>query len=88
MLPDLTLLLDIEVSAGFERIAQRYLALGESADRFEQEDRSFHEKVRAGYLKLAAEEPERFRIVNAAQEPEAVASDVWKVIQEKMKDEL
>jgi dTMP kinase len=88
VVPDLTLLLDIEVSTGFERIAQRYLALGESADRFEQEERSFHEKVRAGYLKLAAEEPERFRVINAAQEPEAVASDVWKTIEESMKDEL
>jgi dTMP kinase len=86
--PDLTLLFDLEVAIGFERIAQRYLALGESADRFEQEDRSFHEKVRAGYLKLAAEEPDRFRIVNAAQDPDAVSSAVWKIIKERMKDEL
>jgi dTMP kinase len=86
--PDLTLLLDLEVSAGFERIARRHLALGESADRFEQEECSFHEKVRAGYLKLAAEEPERSRIVNAAQEPDAVASDIWKIIEEMVKDEL
>jgi len=78
--PDLTLLLDLEVETGFERITQRYLALGESADRFEQEDRSFHERVREGYLKLAEEEPARFRIVNAAQEPENVSRDVWDVI--------
>jgi len=78
--PDLTLLLDLDVAAGFERIAQRYLALGESADRFEQEDRSFHERVRAGYLKLAQEEPERFRIINAAHEPDAVASSIWEII--------
>lgn len=88
LVPDLTLLLDIEVATGFERIAQRYLALGESADRFEQEDRSFHEKVRAGYLKLAAEEPERIRIVNAAQEPEAVSSDVWKIISDVFKQSI
>jgi dTMP kinase len=78
--PDLTLLLDLEVSTGFQRIAQRYLALGESADRFEQEDRSFHERVRAGYLKLAQEEPARFRIINAAQEPDAVAVSIWDTV--------
>ncbi len=86
LVPDLTLLLDIEVSTGFERIAQRYLALGESADRFEQEDRSFHEKVRAGYLKLAAEEPERFRIINAAHDPESVSTSIWSIIQELLKE--
>jgi dTMP kinase len=80
LIPDLTLLLDIDVATGFERIAERFLALGESADRFEQEERSFHEKVRAGYLKLAAEEPERFRIVDAAHDPETVSSNVWNVI--------
>ena len=78
--PDLTFLLDLDIATGFERIHQRYLALGESADRFEQEDRSFHERVRGGYLQLAREEPGRFRIINAAREPEAVAEDVWNMI--------
>ncbi len=78
--PDLTLLLDLDVAAGFERIAQRYLARGESADRFEQEERSFHERVRAGYLKLAGQAPERFRIINAAQQSDVVASDIWNAV--------
>jgi len=85
VLPDLTLLLDLEVATGFERIAQRYLARGESADRFEQEERSFHERVRSGYLKLVQQEPKRFRIINAAQEPEAVASDIWKIVSDVFK---
>jgi dTMP kinase len=78
--PDLTLLLDLDVAAGFKRIAQRYLARGESADRFEQEERSFHERVRAGYLKLAGQAPERFRIINAAQQSDAVAFDIWNAV--------
>ncbi len=81
IIPDLTLLLDLEVDAGFERIAQRQQARGESADRFEQEARSFHERVRAGYLKLSKEEPARFRIVNAAQDPETVSVHIWKAIE-------
>lgn len=79
--PDLTLLLDLAVETGFDRIAQRYLELGESADRFEQEDRSFHERVRQGYLTLAEEEPDRFRIVDASQEPEKVSESIWTALQ-------
>lgn len=78
--PDLTLLLDLDVATGFKRIAQRYLALGESADRFEQEDRSFHERVREGYLKLAKEDPKRFYIINAAKKPDAVAVAIWDTV--------
>ena len=78
--PDLTLLLDLSVETGFERIAQRFLELGESADRFEQEERSFHERVRMGYLNLAEEEPERFRIVDASQDPETVSAAIWNII--------
>lgn len=88
VVPDLTLLLDLEVAAGFKRIAQRYLALGETADRFEQEDRSFHERVRAGYLKLAEKEPERFRIINAAQEPDAVAVSIWDTVNDVVRQSI
>lgn len=78
--PDLTLLLDLDVETGFTRIASRFLALDESADRFEQEERTFHERVRKGYLKLAEEEPHRFRVINASQEPEPVSLEIWKAI--------
>ena len=78
--PDLTLLLDLSVETGFNRIAQRFLELGESADRFEQEERAFHERVRRGYLTLAEEEPERFRIVDASQDPETVSAAIWNII--------
>lgn len=80
--PELTLLLDLSIETGFERIAERFLELGESADRFEQEERAFHERVRQGYLKLAVEEPERFRIVDAAQQPDVVSESIWNVLQE------
>ena len=80
--PDLTLLLDLDIKTGFDRIAQRYLELGESADRFEQEERSFHERVRMGYRTLAAEDPQRFRIVDASQTPETVSNAIWDIISE------
>jgi dTMP kinase len=84
----LTLLLDLDVATGFERIAQRYLALGESADRFEKEDRSFHERIREGYLKLAKEYPKRFRIINAAKKPAAVATAIWDTVNDVFRQSI
>jgi len=85
VLPDLTLLLDLTVETGFKRIAQRFLELGETADRFEQEERSFHEDVRQGYLKLAEPEPERFCVVDASQEPNVVSVEIWRAIERLLK---
>ena len=60
LLPDLTLLFDLDVSVGIARTKKR-----SKADRFEQEKNNFFEKVRACYLKRAEEDPDRFRIVNS-----------------------
>ena len=65
--PDLTLLLDLGVEAGFARLKERYSESGDSHDRFEREARAFHERVREGYHKLAERAPERFRVVDADQ---------------------
>lgn len=81
--PHLTLLLDLPVEDGFHRIAQRFLKLGESADRFEQEERSFHERVRQGYLQLAKNEPGRFRIVDASKEPHTVSKQIWDILKKE-----
>ena len=60
--PDLTLLLDLDVSLGFERLAGRHAA----RDRIENEAMAFHERVRAGYREMAAREPDRFRVIDAS----------------------
>lgn len=57
--PDATILLDIPVDKGMERVRQR----GET-DRFEQEQLSFFNRIRDAYLKLARDNPDRFHIVN------------------------
>ncbi len=69
--PDLTVLLDIAVEAGFTRTTAR------KRDRFEQEDLEFHRKVREGYLKLAAQEPGRWLVVDASQSKTKVTSIIW-----------
>ena len=82
--PDLTLLLDLPVTKGLERIAKRRLPPGVSADRFEAEDRAFHERVRSGYLELAKQEPDRFRMIDADRDPGSVAEAIRQAVEEKM----
>ena len=62
LVPDLTLLFDLEVATGLARAGGR----GE-ADRFEQQGRAFFERARAAYLCRAAQAPERFRQIDAAE---------------------
>jgi dTMP kinase len=63
--PDCTLLLDLPVELGLARSKKR--AGNQPADRFEAEPAQFFERVRAAYLDLAGREPERIRIIDAAQ---------------------
>ena len=78
--PDLTFLLDVDVAVGFERLARRNRENAATHDRFEREDRAFHERVRAGYLELARRWPDRFRILDAAADEADVAGRVWQAV--------
>ncbi len=72
--PDLTLLFDLPAEVGLAR-AWRDFDRGERSrreSRFEQEDLVFHEAVREGYLHLARREPQRFQIIDASADPQAV----------------
>ena len=71
--PDLTLVLDLPVEVGLGRAASR--AGGEG--RFEAHDADFHERVAQGFRDLAAAEPRRCRLIDATDEPAAVASRIW-----------
>ena len=81
LVPDLTILLDVDVTAGFERLHQRNLRHGASKDRIEREALGFHERVRAGYLELARRWPQRIRVVDAARDEAAVQDDIWRLAQ-------
>lgn len=67
LLPDRTLLLDIDAVLGIQR------ATSNGADRLEAEDIAFHERVRAGFLQIAAENSDRVRVIDASGEVEDVA---------------
>lgn len=64
--PDLTLLFDLPISDAVARTRRRSEGKAKNgADRLDAEDIEFHERVRESYLRLAAEEPQRFRIINS-----------------------
>jgi dTMP kinase len=69
--PDRTLLLRIDPRAGLARAGGR----GGEADRLEREEIAFFEAIAAAYDALAGAEPERFAVIDAAQEPGAVLAD-------------
>ena len=71
--PSLTVLIDVPVPLALERLA------GER-DRFEREDASFHDRVRFGYLELAAADPGRWRIVDGSGDVDTVGAEVDAVI--------
>ncbi len=69
LLPDLTILLDLDPTAGRARMAAREDA---PYDRLEEAGEAFAERVRAAYLELAAAEPDRFAVVDASGTPDEV----------------
>ena len=81
LIPALTVLLDMPVEAGLTRKGS-----GEY-DRFEQEDITFHRRVREGYLKLAADEPERWLVVDASQSKEEIAEIIWQKVRQLISEE-
>jgi dTMP kinase len=78
--PDLTLILDVPPDVGMARAASR----GAAADRYERLDAGFHARVRAGFLAIAAAEPGRCAVVDAARDAEAVFGDVAKAVTERI----
>jgi len=73
--PDLTLLMDLPVTLGLERAGKR-----SAPDRFESQALALFERVREGYLQLAARAPERFRVVDASQPLAAVSAQIHQII--------
>ncbi len=76
VLPDLTLLFDLDPAEGFRRIG------GRRRDHFEREALAFHRRVRRGYLEILRAEPKRMRLVRAAEPPDVVAAAVRTIVEE------
>jgi len=72
--PDLTILLDMSAEEGLARKGDR------KQDRFEQENIAFHQRVRDGYLKLAAADPKRWLVIDARQSKAKIAQIIWQKV--------
>jgi len=74
--PDLTVLIDMDPARGLARTEDRGAAEG----RFEAFGLPFQERLRAGFLALAADEPERFRVIEGDHPPDVVAGAVAEAV--------
>ena len=82
LVPDLTLLLDVEPSLGRERRWEKNRKQKMELDRLEAESESFYTRVRETYLALAQAEPERIKVLNAGKSQSEVAAEAWRLVRE------
>ena len=76
--PALTLIFDIDPALGLSRARERGDARAE--DRYERKGLAFHMKLREGFLEILRRNPKRCRLIDAAQDVDAVTQDVWSVL--------
>lgn len=79
LMPDLTLILDLPVDEGLARSRHRG-----GADRFEGKGRDFHERLRRGFLTIAAAEPARCRVIDARGDAAVVHQALWPIVRERL----
>lgn len=72
--PDLVIVLDLPAETGLSRAKQR---AGQEADRFHEEALTFHERVRQGFLNLAAQHPRHTVVIDATGDSDAVHTAIW-----------
>jgi len=77
--PDLTLLIDIDLATSLARAEVRNRRRNRT-DRMEQQSSAFYENVRDAYLALAAQEPERFHLIDGRDRKDMVAQQIWRVV--------
>jgi dTMP kinase len=82
--PDLTLIIDIDTEAGLKRAHARNRKTQDQETRIDEQSVSFHQQVRRAYQQLAADEPQRVRLIDGSREMHAVAEEVWQTVQSKL----
>ena len=83
LMPDLTLLFDMDVMDGLRRRSK-----GGDVNRLDALDLAFYERVRQGYLSLAAAEPQRWALIDASRSIAEVRAQVWQVVSGRLRSEI
>ncbi|WP_296342335.1 dTMP kinase [Reyranella sp.] len=78
--PDLTLILDLPIEAGLARASARR----GNETRYESLPLEFHERVRRGFLDIAAAEPDRCAVIDATSDVDAVASAIGNAVVQRL----
>lgn len=83
--PDLTIVLDMEPNAAFQRVEQRAVedGLQLTGDRFEKEDLEWHQRLRQNFLDIARNNEDRCVVISAGQAEEALDAAIWNVVQQR-----
>ncbi len=76
LLPDLTVLLDLDPTVGLARQRERSV--------MEEEALPFHQRIRAGFLALAEAAPQRWLVLDASRPPDAVHQDIWAAVSSRL----
>ena len=87
LVPDLTILLDMDVETGLNRAVERAGdAAGGDESRFESKGMAFHRDVRKAFLALAGDHKHRFVIIDASRDADAVAEDIAGEVLPRIRD--
>lgn len=79
-IPDLTILLDVSIENGQKRRTKSL----KPKDRLDLQQKEFYDRVHQGYLELARKDPKRYVIIDANRSIEAVSTDVWNTVKERI----
>ena len=81
LVPDLTLVVDIDVETGLARAHRRNQRTQDVETRLDEQSLEFHRKVRAAYHQLAEDEPKRVQLIDGSHEEDEVARVVWSAVE-------
>lgn len=85
LVPDLTVVVDIDTELGLERARGRNRKTQDVETRLDEQALSFHRKVREAYLQLASDEPDRVKTVDGSKSEQEVEKDIWAVVSAQVK---
>src|SRR5579863_4881325 len=81
LVPDLTVVIDIDVETGLARAHRRNERTQDVETRLDEQSLEFHRQVRAAYHQLAEDEPKRLKLIDGSREEAEVAQAVWSAVQ-------